>query len=466
MLRKRKPKYSFITLASDIIITLAAYALAYWVRFSGIFITAQDHPPFYQYAKGALILIPMIVFVFRKYRLYSVRSPLSPIDEMFMIIKATVLVFVTFMAATFVYREFSYSRLVIFIAWIFSVIMLLLSRNIIRHYEARARSSLPERNRLLIVGVNRYARKIISRVQENPRYSYQLAGILSLTPHAEGKHLAGIPIIGTVDQIHDFLDGEKIQEVILADPNLSRDETTEIILKCESKLIGFRLVADFYGLVTSSVDIEHIGDVPLLGLKELPLDDVWNRFLKRCFDVCLSFAGLLICSPLLLAAAILIKIQDRGPVFYTQERLGQDGKVFKILKFRTMPVDAEKQTGPVWAKEKDNRVLPLGKFLRAANIDELPQLWSALQGDMSLVGPRPERPHFVNQFKEMVPRYMARHKIKAGITGWAQVNGFRGNTSLRERIKYDLYYMENWSLFLDIKIIIMTFGAKAFRNAY
>lgn len=451
-------------LGVDAAVIVLVYFLAYWIRFSGGLIPVKDIPPFMEYAKAVVLIVPVMIFVFRSYHLYSVRSPLSPLDEGFAVMKATSLLFLILMAVTFAYREFSYSRMVIVISWFLSIFAFLAARFVIRRAELWEKTRSQDQNRLLILGVNRNARKLIKYLQGNPRYGYRIVGVLSETRHPASMHLEGLPILGSIAGFDLIVDEMKIQEVVLADPAYSRETTTELMLKCESRMIGFRLVADFYGMVTSSVDIEHVGDVPLLGMKELPLDDVWNRITKRSFDIVLSAAGLLLLSPLLAVLSLIVKLADGGPVFYAQERLGQDGKSFRLLKFRTMKVNAEALTGPVWAKESDARVTAAGRIFRRLNLDELPQIWNVLAGDMSLVGPRPERPHFVDQFKDRIPRYMSRHKIKSGITGWAQVNGYRGNTSLTERIKYDLYYMENWSIHLDIKILLRTFWA--FRNAY
>ncbi|MBI4550082.1 MAG: undecaprenyl-phosphate glucose phosphotransferase [Candidatus Omnitrophica bacterium] len=464
MFKKRDPKYSLITVASDMISVAASSLVAYWFRFSGLWLPVRDTPSLAAYAKMLLIIAPVLLYVFRSRRLYSVRSPLSRIDEFFTVIKATSLVFLIFMAITFAYREFSYSRIVIVVTWALSMSTIILARNAIRIVERKEKKVRGLDSRLLIVGINRNARQLIRRFRENPRAGYHVAGVVSRDPRESGKHLEKVPVLGHLEEFDRLIDQHRIQEVILADPALSRERTTELMLKCESRMVQFKLVADFYGLVTTSVDIDYIGNVPLLGLKELPLDDAWNRIQKRSFDAVLSFLGLVVLAPVGSILALAVKSADGGPVFYRQERVGQDGRLFRLIKFRTMKVNAEKETGPVWAREDDQRVTALGRFMRRTNLDELPQLWNVFKGDMSLVGPRPERPHFVRQFRDMIPRYMARHKIRSGITGWAQVNGYRGNTSLKERIKYDLYYMENWSLLLDVKILMMTLFA--FKNAY
>ena len=229
-------------------------------------------------------------------------------------------------------------------------------------------------------------------------------------------------------------------------------------------MITFNMVPDMFRIMTGSMDMQTVDDIPLLGVSRWPLDYFWNRTLKRLEDVVGSLLGLTLIAPLLGIAAILVKRSSPGPVFYRQKRCGENGREFTIYKLRTMHADAEKTTGPVWAVENDPRRTRLGTVLRSTNIDELPQLWNVFRGDMSLVGPRPERPHFVEKFRDDINHYMWRHVSKPGMTGWAQVNGLRGNTSIGERIKYDLYYLENWSLSFDFKILLRTFFAN--RNAY
>jgi exopolysaccharide biosynthesis polyprenyl glycosylphosphotransferase len=238
--------------------------------------------------------------------------------------------------------------------------------------------------------------------------------------------------------------------------DIPHEQKSDIILRCEREMVDFRLVPDLFEVLTSNVAVVGIDGVPLMGLRPLPLDSAWNRFLKRVFDVAGSLIGLVLAAPIIAVASVFIKGGSRGPVFYRQVRCGEDGKEFVLYKLRTMKVDAERQTGPVMALEDDPRKTPIGRFLRKYNLDELPQLYNVIKGDMSLVGPRPERPYFIEQFKYSIPRYMSRHHIKCGITGWAQVHGLIQATPLEERIKYDIYYMENWSLLLDLRIILMT----------
>jgi exopolysaccharide biosynthesis polyprenyl glycosylphosphotransferase len=238
----------------------------------------------------------------------------------------------------------------------------------------------------------------------------------------------------------------------------------DIILDCERAMVSFNFVPDLFRLLTITMDIQTVEGIPILGTAKWPLDYFWNRTAKRLEDIAGALVGLFISAPFIVVAALLIKRSSPGPVFYRQERCGEKGRPFTIYKLRTMAVDAEQQSGPVWTVENDPRRTAVGSVLRAYNIDELPQFWNVLKGDMSLVGPRPERPHFVEQFKEDISRYMWRHSYRPGMTGWAQVNGLRGNTSIRERSKYDLYYLENWSLALDFKILARTLFTRT--NAY
>ena len=301
-------------------------------------------------------------------------------------------------------------------------------------------------------------------VQIIPHYGQKPVGILATNVEDIGKHVDNVPIVGLTEHWETFIKKLQPDQVVLLDESFSREKITDLVAACEDAFIDFKMGADIYGLIASNVGVEYVSHIPLLGFRSLPLDDPWNQFMKRVFDIFVAGIMTLVFLPLGLVVAVLIKLEGKGPVFYFQERVGRDGKVFRLIKFRTMKIDAEKETGPVWAKPQDDRKTQIGETLRRWNLDELPQLLNVLSGKMSLVGPRPERPHFVDKFRENVPRYMARHKVKSGLTGWAQVHGLRGDTSIEERIKYDLYYMENWSLLLDIEILVMTLFA--FKNAY
>jgi exopolysaccharide biosynthesis polyprenyl glycosylphosphotransferase len=348
--------------------------------------------------------------------------------------------------------------------WVISILTVSSARYFLIQWEYHRKRKKNLMTRVLVIGSNRNARNIVRWSKNNPHYGHEMIGVLAHEAHLVGKHLEGIPILGVCGQWESFVSHLQPDRVVLVDPDFTRAETTDLVALCEDRFIEFKLAADFFGLLTRNVDVDYVSTVPLLGFRALPLDDFWNRFLKRTFDLVVTGIILILSLPVWVPVIIAIKLDDGGTIFYKQERVGRDFLKFNLLKFRTMKLDAEKETGPVWAKPNDHRRTRIGNFLRRWNVDELPQLLNVLRGQMSLVGPRPERPHFIEKFRTEIPRYMARHKIKSGLTGWAQVNGFRGNTSISERIKYDLYYMENWSLLFDIEILFMTFAA--FRNAY
>lgn len=460
---KKHPVYVLIIIAVDVLSIASGALAAYAVRFSGFLIPIHKGiPSFETYLRTVCIVVPLYILIFRAYRLYQSERHIRRIQELINVVKAISMGTLILMALTFIYREFSYSRLVLLFAWAFSIIFCCASRYLLIQIEYLIRKK--DRDRVLVVGTNQIARDMIRWARENPHYGQEVIGVIRGNHESRGEHIEGIPIVGGLEDLAEIIDTMQIEEIIVADPSISRSVITDLILICENKMIGFKLAADFYGLMTRHLDMEYISNVPLLGLKSPPLADPWNRLLKRFFDLTLSSIFLIALFPIFGIIAVLIKLSDGGPVFYQQERVGRDGKHFKLHKFRTMTVDAERETGPVWSKPNDPRVTALGRFLRSTNLDELPQLWNVFIGNMSLVGPRPERPHFVEQFRDQIPRYMARHKIKSGLTGWAQIRGLRGNTSLEERVKYDLYYMENWTLMMDIEILLATIFA--FKNAY
>ena len=269
-----------------------------------------------------------------------------------------------------------------------------------------------------------------------------------------GQQIMGIPVLGGVDDIPDLIEELDVEEVIIGRPELSHQEVLSIISRCERGQVGIKIFPDLFQIIATELSIGDLGGLPLLSVRDVALRG-WKLTLKRAVDLVGSAIMLVLLSPFLMLAALIIKLDSPGPVFYAQERMGLDAKPFWCIKFRSMRTDAERD-GPGWTIEGDPRVTRIGRLFRRLSIDELPQLVNVLMGEMSLVGPRPERPVYVEQFRRSIPRYMDRHREKAGLTGWAQVNGLRGDTSIAERTKYDLWYIENWSLWLDFKILLLT----------
>jgi len=452
------------TILVDAAMIVLSFIVAYFFRFLGGLPTDLGVPPLSDYWHALLGIIPVYLWLFREAGLYQPSRHMRRIEEIFLVIKVVTYAVILLMALTFFYRRFSYSRLYLVFIWLFSCILISVGRYALIQWGYWRRLQKKDMIEVLIIGFNHNTRALLEWIKQNPHYGQKPVGVLATTVQDIGKAVDDIPIVGLTEHWETFIQKLQPDQVILLDEGFSRDKVTDLVATCEDAFIDFKMGADIHGLIASNVGVEYVSHIPLLGFRSLPLDDPWNRFVKRIFD--LVAAGLLafLFLPVGLVIAILIKLEGKGPIFYFQERVGRDGNVFRLIKFRTMKVDAEKETGPVWARPEDNRRTRSGEFLRRWNLDEFPQLLNVLSGKMSLVGPRPERPHFVDKFRENVPRYMARHKVKSGLTGWAQVHGLRGDTSIEERIKYDLYYMENWSLLLDVEILVMTLFA--FKNAY
>tara|TARA_B100000809_G_scaffold263802_1_gene317915 strand:+ start:1090 stop:2502 length:1413 start_codon:yes stop_codon:yes gene_type:complete len=353
---------------------------------------------------------------------------------------------------------------VLIISFFTIMLLVLVERFILFRLEIVLAKRNSATNQVLILGTDETASHLMKGIDREPRLRSQVMGFLKVDACPAHDEIPAEKILGSMADLQKHLESGSVGQVVLTRSDLGHNRIIDIIILCERSMTQFNMVPDLFQVMTGSIDVQTIDDIPLLGVRHWPLDLFWNRILKRTEDITCAIAGLILAAPVIALAAIFVKRSSPGPVFYRQERCGEAGQVFTIYKLRTMPVDSESESGPVWATDGDQRRTPVGAFLRENNIDELPQLWNVLTGNMSLVGPRPERPHFVEQFKDDIARYMWRHMSKPGITGWAQVNGLRGNTSLTERIKYDLYYLENWSVSFDFKIITRTIFAR--KNAY
>ncbi len=452
----------------DVLVSYALLDAVFWVRFeSGRFastLSPADYPV-YQNSFWSIILV--LVFFLRSNGLYGAARHVTFATETGRVVKAVAAATLAMTAVTFFVRDFSFSRTFFVTAGAVLAFGLSVSRFLLGLAVMGVDRKRGSQRNVLIVGSDDNARKLVRFYARNPRFSTRVAGYLDDTAPV-GTEIDGIPVLGKMGDIAQFVRFRReIHEVVLAAPGASAETVLKIIYECEREMVTFRWIADVFGLITSKMSVSYLGGVPILAFSDSPLSEWENRVLKRVMDIVLSAAFLFVCAPFLALIALWVRMDSPGPVFLVQQRVGQDGRRFLLYKFRTMRADAEKESGPVWASENDPRRTRSGAVLRRLNLDELPQFWNVFVGDMSLVGPRPERPHFVSQFKEDIPRYMARHSIRSGLTGWAQVNGLRGNTSIEERTKYDLFYIENWSVWLDLKIICMTaFRLFSSPNAY
>ncbi len=365
---------------------------------------------------------------------------------------------------TYLLRRFEFSRLAFLYFWIFSIVCLGLNRALFREVLRFLRKKGYNLRHALIVGSGGTALDLVGRIESHPELGVKLLGFLTGDRKKIGSRIGGIAVLGGYGEVKKIIRQHRIDILFIALPSDSQHHLKPVLQGLGEEMVDVKVIPDVYQFVTIRGGLDELDGLPIINLQGTPLYG-WNRILKRTFDVVFSVIGIVLFSPLMAIVAALIKMTSPGPVFYSQERMGLDGKVFRMLKFRSMRVDAEKDTGPVWAKPDDPRRTKIGAFLRKTNLDELPQLFNVLKGDMSIVGPRPERPAFVEDFKGKVPKYMLRHKMKAGITGWAQINGLRGNTPIEDRIRYDLSYINNWSIWFDLKIFAMTLWS-GFKNAY
>ncbi|MCX8108032.1 MAG: undecaprenyl-phosphate glucose phosphotransferase [Verrucomicrobiae bacterium] len=459
---------STLAVMADACAILGGFLLATWIRFDSGWLPLRHGRPtdlYVRYLQGGAVATVVFLFVFHLQGLFVRPQTGSFSNKIPRIIKAVSLgILCTAVMVFAVQNEAAFARLVVGLSWFTIAFLVLVERFVLFRLERALSRRSRVINRVLVLGTDGVAARLCNTLAREPMLRSRVVGCLRTGSHDSEPKVAPETILGDLACLNSLVEAGQVDQVILADSRLDRDRVVEIILLCERNLVEFNMVPDLFRLMTRSMDVQTLDDIPLLGVNRWPLDKPWNRVLKRTEDIVGALIGLVISAPIILWAAILIKRSSPGPVFFVQERCGEHGKPFRLYKLRTMNVDAEAETGPVFARKNDPRVTPIGAFLRSHNLDELPQLWNVLKGEMSLVGPRPERPCFVEQFKEAIGRYMWRHMSKPGMTGWAQVNGLRGDTSIEERVKYDLYYLENWSLALDFKIIAKTFFAR--ENAY
>jgi Undecaprenyl-phosphate glucose phosphotransferase len=467
MLKQKRQLFEYLFVMADLMVVSVAWLVAYWGRFhSGLIPVDKGIPDFAQYVSMLLFIWIIWAFVFRKMGLYRPMRGVRRTRELWVLINSNALSILLLISITYLFKEKSsqFSRLVFVYFWVFATAFTVLERSVLRFFLRELRRKGYNLRYMLIVGAGQVAADMVSRVRLHQELGVQLVGCLARVG-TSSRGPGGIPIVGTYEDLGDVLERADIDQIVVAVPLEDQHILPSIMAELKDSVLDIKIIPDLYQFASIGGAIEEFEGLPVISLQGCPLDGI-NLFSKRVLDVGIAGLALLILSPVLLIVGALVKLTSRGPILFKQERVSFDGTRFRIVKFRTMYMDAEAK-GPGWTKPGDSRVTPLGRLLRSTSFDELPQLLNVLRGDMSLVGPRPERPVYIQQFRQRIPRYMLRHKVPAGITGWAQVHGWRGDTSIDKRIEYDLFYIENWSLLLDLRIILMTFlnGFKN-RNAY
>ena len=455
-----------ITIALDVIAIVAATVVGYLLRFhAGLFPYEYLHP-IANYGGGLVLQLMIIPVAFAVSGLYVPAKSISWLDQVYLVASSvSIALAVTTAINALILQDFGASRLMIGIVWFLTILFVLIGRLIIYSVRSNLRRRGVGEERVLVVGSGNAARIIVDRIRRAPETGYRPIGFIS--DESDPDAGLGLPRLGAVTEILQVIREHQIDEVIIAIPTMSHLQLLQLIEQCSGARVSIKVFPDLFEVMASGVNISDLNGLPLISVKDIALRG-WNLAIKRCMDIVVSGTCLVLLSPLLLLIAFAVKITSpRGGVFYFQERVGLDGKPFLTYKFRTMKPDAESDTGPVWASRNDQRRTPIGTLLRRFSLDELPQLINILLNDMSMVGPRPERPVFVEQFRQTIPRYFERHQEKAGLTGWAQVNGLRGNTPIEERTAYDLWYVENWTIWLDIRILLRTMWVVVSgKNAY
>ena len=450
----------------DAILIAAAYALAWFITYGGKSTSLQTS----FYFRSLLIIIPGLLLINVFSGVYPARRGVGRKKELLHLIRANVAGILIFTLVLYLGAKnpylYNFSRRMLIYFFIFTIILELASRYAVRYLLKDIKEKGITARRVLLVGYSRAAEGFIDRIQKNPEWGYEVTGILD-NQHPAGYQYKNISVIGSIQELTEILKRNELEEIAITLGLADYDYLEEIVQKCEYSGVHTKFIPDYNDIIPTVPQVEDVQGLPVINIRRLPLNDWQNAAVKRIMDIFGSAFGLILFSPVMLITMIIIKLTDRGPIFYAQERVGKHNEIFKMYKFRSMTVQNEEDEKKEWTTKNDPRVTPIGKLIRRTSIDEMPQFWNILKGDMSLVGPRPERPQFVEKFRDEIPHYMIKHQVRPGLTGWAQVNGFRGDTSIEERIKCDLYYIENWTFWLDIKILFMTiFKGFVNKNAY
>ncbi len=468
MIKDNQKIFNRILVLIDAVITAFSLILAYIVKFY----VFHDGPgvgvlPLSDYIMLLVFIVPIYMLIYYACSVYAPKRTVRRRFEIYGIVKAnTIGIVVLILILYMIIKEINFSRSVMALFYIFNVGITSWVRLVLRKSLRTMRSKGYNLRHMLLVGYSRAAEEYIDRLKDNPQWGYVACGILDDHVPA-GTLYKGVKVLGTLGNLEIILPENKLDEIAITLPLKDYDNLEEIVHVCEKSGVHTKFIPDYNSMIPSRPYTEDLMGLPVINIRYVPLSNTGNIIIKRAIDIVGSLVGIIITSPIMLIAAIAVKCSGPGPIIFQQERIGLHNKSFHMYKFRSMEQQSPKDEKKAWTVKDDPRVTRAGKILRRTSLDELPQLFNILKGDMSLVGPRPERPLFVEKFREEIPRYMVKHQVRPGLTGWAQVNGFRGDTSIKKRIEYDIYYIENWTLGMDIKIIFMTFFTGFInKNAY
>ena len=467
MIRENQRLFNIILVLIDALVIAIALWCSFYFRFNTtLFGPIGGHLSYESYIIFMLVaVIPVYLILYFAFGLYKPRRTYKNIfSEATQIIKVNITAFFVLVTILFIINQPDFSRILLFLLAVFASFFGIIERFIVRSFLIRLRKNNRNLKYILVVGDNDLAFTFANRIRKNPYLGFSIRGILGRPEHV-GQKVEGFEIIGAFKDLDRVLDEHNFDRVVLAIPLKYYYRINELVQSCERVGIKAEIIPDYIRYFPAQPSVDMIEDIPIINIRYIPLDDSFNKFLKAVSDYLISIIAIIITSPIMIITAIAIKVTSPGPIIFKQERIGYNSKPFMMYKFRSMKVQDPTDEKSEWTTKDDPRKTRVGDFIRRTSIDELPQFFNVLKGDMSVVGPRPERPFFVNQFRESIPKYMVKHQVKPGLTGWAQIHGCRGDTSIKKRIEYDIEYVENWHMGLDLGIMIKTVLKKN-PNAY
>lgn len=481
MIKENQRYLNKVLVGSDALTLLISIRIAWYFRFNlNIISKTEGNYPLDRYFIPLAIMIPVYLIIYSFFKLYTPYRIKGIIKELMNLIKANILGTLLFTMMLYIFKYVDYSRYMIVTFFVVGTVFICAERCLLRAVLRALRKRGYNLKHVIFVGTNDCTWDFMNKMKSNRHWGYNITGIFS-DICAEKKYSAwtesyeevaavlenSTSILGNIKDIEGYLSHDNVDEVFITLPFKEYDKLNSVIEVCEKCGVKAQIIPEFSKFLSSKPYIEDIEGTAVISMRYIPLDSIFNKFFKRFFDILCSILAIILFSPIMMTTAIIIKIASPGPVIFKQERIGLNKKPFNMYKFRSMKVEKYEEEKIRWTTANDSRKTKFGSFIRKTSIDELPQLFNVLKGDMSLVGPRPERPYFVDKFKEEIPKYMVKHQIRPGITGWAQVNGWRGDTSIEKRIECDIYYIENWSFSMDIKILFLTiFKGFVNKNAY
>ncbi len=472
MIKDNQQHFNRLQVVIDAVVVIMSYAFAWWLKFaSGIVDKEVGYLSFEYYMRALILIVPLYLLLYYAFKLYTPKRVQGRRLEFSNIVLANTVGLLILMAGFFIALSYveelkNFSRSMFFYFFIINIFLEEIERLMVRAFLRSIRKNGYNQKHILLVGYSKAAEQYIDRIKQNPQWGYQIRGILD-DNIARGTTYRGVKVIGSIGNLAYILPENKLDEIAITLGLGEYKKLEKIVAECEKSGVHTKFIPDYGNIIPTKPYTEDLQGLPVINIRYVPLSDTFNALVKRLSDIIGSLVCIVIFSPVMLISAILVKTTSKGPLIFKQERVGLHNIPFQMYKFRTMYVQPPEEEKKGWTKKDDPRVTKVGRFLRKTSLDEFPQLFNVLRGDMSLVGPRPERPQYVEKFREEIPRYMIKHQVRPGMTGWAQVNGYRGDTSIRKRIEHDLYYIENWTFGLDIKILFLTvFKGFINKNAY